>query len=83
MLHCLGNVSFEEFVSDNHIDMNEPKAFEKIDYWINNLVCIKDSGHKIKVLIVGNKLDLVDEERRGRYRELSLNKALEHNSTIY
>lgn len=73
------NYTRNSFLTIVVFDMKEPKSFEKIDHWINNLVRINDSGHKIKVLIVGNKMDLVDQETHAMYRELGSSKASEHN----
>lgn len=75
------NYTRNSFLTIIVFDMNEAKTFERIDHWINNLVRINDSGHRIKVLIVGNKMDLVDEETRRKFRELGLNKALEHGGS--
>lgn len=75
------NYTRNSFLTIIVFDMKEPKTFERIDHWINNLVRINDSEHKIKVVIVGNKMDLVDEETRARYREMGGSKALEHNGS--
>lgn len=72
------NYTRNSFLTIIVFDIKEPKTFEQIDHWINNLVRVNDAGHKIKVLIVGNKVDLVDEETRAHYRAVGASKAQEH-----
>ncbi|KAF9763468.1 Ras-related protein Rab-6.2 [Nosema granulosis] len=72
------NYTRNSFLTIIVFDLTDNSSFERINYWINDLVRINDPNHKIKVLIVGNKSDLVSEDTRKEFRELGEKKAKEH-----
>ncbi|EPR79253.1 GTP-binding protein [Spraguea lophii 42_110] len=59
-------------------DMSMEDTFNKIDHWIKNLVRIHDPNNNVKVVIVGNKMDLVSEQKRNEIRAKAEIKAKEH-----
>lgn len=52
----------DSFLAVILFDVGNESTFLKIDKWITDLVRVHDAEKKIKVLIVGNKIDLVDAE---------------------
>lgn len=53
----------DSFLAVILFDIGNESTFLKIDKWINDLIRIHDTGKKIKILLVGNKTDLADEEQ--------------------
>lgn len=72
------NYTRNSFLTIIVFDLTDESSFDRIDYWIKDLVRINDPNHKIKVVIVGNKSDLADELLRSQYREKGNAKAKEH-----
>lgn len=74
------NYTRNSFLAIIVFDMKDKASFEKIDHWINTLVRADDgSGSKIRILIVGNKRDLADEETRGWCRDVGSKKAKKYD----
>ncbi|CAD26988.2 GTP-BINDING PROTEIN [Encephalitozoon cuniculi GB-M1] len=73
------NYTRNSFLAIIVFDMKDKGSFESIDHWINTLTKANDSsGRRVRILIVGNKKDLSDEDTRGWYREAGNRKAKKH-----
>lgn len=73
------NYTRNSFLAIIVFDMKDKSSFERIDHWINTLSKTNDSlGSKARILVVGNKRDLADEETRGWYKEVGTRKAKKH-----
>ena len=69
----------DSFLAIILFDVGNKSTFLKIDRWINDLIRIHDKEKKIKVLIVGNKIDLVGEEELKRMSAKAGLKAKYHD----
>ncbi|ELQ74604.1 GTPase Rab6/YPT6/Ryh1, small G protein superfamily [Trachipleistophora hominis] len=60
-------------------DLKHLNSFENIDHWIRDLVLINDPDRLTKIVIVGNKKELVDEKEREEVKIRAVEKAKEYN----
>ncbi|EEQ82502.1 hypothetical protein NCER_100755 [Vairimorpha ceranae BRL01] len=74
------NYTRNSFITIIVYDLSNEDSFDRIDYWINNLVKINDPENKIKILIVANKKDLVDKTRLDELRKKGKKKAKKYNA---
>ncbi|TBU07285.1 small GTP-binding protein [Hamiltosporidium magnivora] len=72
------NYTRDSFIAIVVFDLSNQKSFEQIDHWINDLVRIHDTNNYVKVIIAGNKKDLISEEQRLSFSSLGNQKAQEH-----
>jgi Ras-related protein Rab-6A len=56
-------------------DYTNKESFNRIEYWVNDLVRINDPFNLIKILIVANKKDLVKESEIEEFRKEGKKKA--------
>lgn len=54
------NYTRDSFISVIVYDLTNKQSFENISHWIENLVYINDPDRKCKIIIVGNKKDLIE-----------------------
>lgn len=69
------NYTRNSFIAVVLFDLAHPSTFEHLDHWIKDLVLINDPDRKIKVIIVGNKRDLVTESVRENMKIVGIKKA--------
>ncbi|RVD92601.1 GTP-binding ryh1-like [Tubulinosema ratisbonensis] len=53
----------DSFIAVIVYDLSKRKSFDSVDRCINDLVKIHDPENKIKILLVGNKTDLIEEKK--------------------
>lgn len=68
----------DSFLAVILFDIENESTFLKIDKWINDLIRIHDTEKKIKILLVGNKTDLADEEQIRKMSQKAEIKAKYH-----
>lgn len=73
------NYTRSSFIAIILFDMKNLKSFDSLDHWINDLVLINDPDRNIKIIIVGNKKDLVNESEREEIKIKGIEKAKEFN----
>lgn len=69
----------DSFLAIVLFDVGNESTFMKIDKWITDLVRVHDAEKKIKILIVGNKIDLVDAETLSIVNKKATVKARYHD----
>lgn len=69
----------DSFLAIVLFDVGNESTFMKIDKWITDLVRVHDAEKKIKILIVGNKVDLVDVETLSIINKKAAVKARYHD----
>jgi Ras-related protein Rab-6A len=72
------NYTRDSFMAVVVFDVTNKSSFEQIDHWIKDLVRINDPENKVKILVVGNKIDLLQEDGRREMGEMGRKKAEEH-----
>ncbi|KCZ82227.1 hypothetical protein H312_00250, partial [Anncaliia algerae PRA339] len=72
----------DSFIAVIVYDVIRGKSFDSIDKCINELVKKYDREDKIKLLIVANKIDLVDESELEKYKLEGESKAKEFNAAF-
>lgn len=73
------NYTRNSFIAIVVFDLSRIDTFSNLDHWIRDLVLINDPDRTIKIIIVGNKKDLVGEEKRAEARNMATKKAEEYN----
>lgn len=71
----------DSFLAVVLFDVANESTFLKIDRWVNDLIRVHDAEKKIKVLIVGNKADLVDAKELEAIGVRATAKAKQHSGT--
>jgi small GTP-binding protein len=71
----------DSFLAVILFDVSNESTFLKIDKWVNDLIRVHDPEKKIKVLIVGNKTDLVGADELKAISAKALTKAKQHGGT--
>eukprot|EP00866_Antonospora_locustae_P000401 jgi/Antlo1/401/889 len=69
----------DSFLAIVLFDVGNESTFMKIDKWITDLVRVHDAEKKIKILIVGNKIDLVNAETLSIVNKKATVKARYHD----
>lgn len=72
------NYTRKSFMTIVVFDLSDDASFKRTNHWINDLVRVHDPNRLIKIILVGNKSDLVDEKTRAKYREEGNRRAKEH-----
>lgn len=73
------NFTRNSFLTVVVYDYTDEESFNRIDYWIKNLVWINDPEKRIKIVIVANKKDLLSNNL-SESRNLGLTKAKKYNA---
>lgn len=67
------NYTKDSFMAVVLFDLTKKETFEKVDEWIEGFI-LKNNDPKIKILIVGNKKDLLEHQADKERRETSVGK---------
>ncbi|ELA48209.1 small GTP-binding protein domain [Vavraia culicis subsp. floridensis] len=73
------NYTRKSFAAVIVFDLKHLSSFDNIDHWIKDLVLINDPDRLIKIVIVGNKKDLMDEREREEIKIKAVEKAKEYD----
>ncbi|WUR02847.1 Ras-related protein [Vairimorpha necatrix] len=74
------NYTRNSFITIIVYDYSDEESYNKIDYWINDLVKVTDPENKIKLIIVANKKDLVEKSKIEEVRKKGKKKAKKFNA---
>ncbi|KAF7684107.1 Ras-related protein Rab-6B [Astathelohania contejeani] len=56
------NYTRDAFIAMVVFDVTKFETFDQIDHWINNLVRKTDPDGLVKIVLIGNKVDLIDDD---------------------